>query len=109
MTGKIRSKKDSAEGFAFITNHSLVLIHIARSPRATLREIARETRLTERTVYKIVGDLERADYIVKHRAGRRNSYSVNEDVLLSHRLFGSLTVAALADALGALAAAPQKQ
>ena len=108
MTGKIRSKKDSAEGFAFITNHSLVLIHIARSPRATLREIARETKLTERTVYKIVGDLERAGYIVKHRAGRRNSYSVNEGDLLSHRLFGSLTVAELADALSSLTAAPRQ-
>jgi RNA-binding protein YlmH len=55
-----------------------------------------------------VGDLERAGYIVKHRAGRRNSYSVNEGDLLSHRLFGSLTVAALADALSNLTAAPRQ-
>ena len=108
MTGKIRSKNDSAEGFAFITNHAFVLIDIARNPRATLREIARKTKLTERTVYKIVGDLEKAGYIVKYRDGRRNSYSVNEDVLLSHRLFAGLTVAELADTLSSLTAAPQQ-
>jgi len=107
MTGKIRSKNRGAQEFAFLTNHAFVLIHIVRNPRATLREIARKTKLTERTVYKIVRDLERAGYIVKHRDGRRNSYSMNENVVLGHRLFGSLTVAQLVDALGSLAASPQ--
>lgn len=109
MTGKIRSNSGPAQEFAFLTNHAFVLIHIARNPRATLREIARKTKLTERTVYNIVRDLERAGYIVKHRDGRRNSYSVNEDVVLGHRLFGSLTVAQLAEALGSLAGAPQRR
>lgn len=109
MMGKIRSKNDQVEEFSFLTNYAFVLIQIARNPRATLREIARQTKLTERTVYKIVHDLETAGYIVKHRDGRRNSYSVNESVVLSHRLFGSLTVAQLAEALGSLAAAPQGQ
>jgi len=108
MMGKIRSKNAEADDeFSFLTSHAFVLIQIARNPRATLREIAHETQLTERTVYKIVRDLETAGYIVKHRDGRRNSYSINENVLLSHRLFGSLTVAQLADALGSLTTAPQ--
>jgi DNA-binding IclR family transcriptional regulator len=109
MTGKIRSKNAHVEDFNFLTNHAFVLIQIARNPRGTLREIARETKLTERTVYKIVRDLERADYIVKHRDGRRNSYSLNEDVLLDHRVFGETTVAQLADRLRSLAAAPRDQ
>jgi DNA-binding IclR family transcriptional regulator len=109
MTDKIRSNNGEAGEFTFLTNHAFVLIHIARNPRATLRETARKTKLTERTVYKIVRDLERTGYIVKHRDGRRNSYSVNEDVILGHRLFGSLTVAQLADALGSLAAPPQRR
>ena len=107
MTGKIGSKNSQVDEFSFLTNHAFVLIQIARNPRATLRQIARETKLTERTVYKIVRDLEKADYIVKHRDGRRNSYSLNEDVLLSHRLLGELTVAQLADRLGSLATARQ--
>jgi len=107
MMGKIGSKNSQADEFSFLTNHAFVLIQIARNPRATLRQIARETKLTERTVYKIVRDLEKADYIVKHRDGRRNSYSLNEDVLLSHRLLGELTVAQLADRLGSLATARQ--
>jgi len=109
MTGKIRSKNASVDGFSFLTSHAFVLIHIARNPRATLREIARKTKLTERTVYKIVRDLETAGYIVKHRDGRRNSYSLNENVLLGHRLFGSLTVAQLAATLGSLATASQER
>jgi DNA-binding IclR family transcriptional regulator len=109
MKGKIRSKNPEADGFSFLTNHAFILIHIARNRRATLREIARVTKVTERTAYKIVHDLEAAGYIVKYRDGRRNSYSLNENVILGHRLFGELTVAQLADALGALAAAPQGQ
>ena len=107
MMEKIRSKNAHAEGFSFLTNHAFVLIHIARNPRATLREIARITNVTERTVYKIVRDLEAAGYIVKHRDGRRNSYSLNEEFLLRHRLAGELTVAQLADRLGSLATAHQ--
>ena len=109
MTGKIRSKNGSVDGFSFLTSHAFVLIHITRNPQTTLREAARKTKLTERTVYKIVRDLESTGYIVKHRDGRRNSCSVNEDVVLGHRLFGSLTVAQLADALSSFAAPPQKR
>jgi DNA-binding MarR family transcriptional regulator len=107
MMGKFRSKNANVDGFSFLTNHAFVLIHIARNPRATLREIARITNVTERTVYKIVRDLEEAGYIVKHRDGRRNSYSLNENVLLGHRLAAELTVAQLADRLGTLATARQ--
>ena len=107
MMEKFRSKNADVEGFSFLTNHAFVLIHIARNPRATLREIARITNVTERTVYKIVRDLEEAGYIVKHRDGRRNSYSLNENVLLGHRLIGELTVAQLADAVGSRATARQ--
>ena len=107
MMEKIRSKYASGAEFSFLTNHAFVLIQIARSPRATLREIARKTKVTERTVYKIVRDLEAAGYIVKHRDGRRNSYSLNENVLLGHHLTGELTVAQLVDALGSLATAPE--
>ena len=107
MMEKFRSKNAHVEGFSFLTNHAFVLIHIARNPRATLREIARITNVTERTVYKIVRDLEEAGYIVKHRDGRRNSYSLNENVLLGHRLAEELTVAQLADRLGSLATARQ--
>jgi len=109
MTEKIQANSGEAGEFTFLTNHAFVLIHITRNPQTTLREAARKTKLTERTVYKIVRDLESTGYIVKHRDGRRNSCSVNEDVVLGHRLFGSLTVAQLADALSSFAAPPQKR
>ncbi len=62
-----------------------------------------KTKLTERTVYKIVRDLEHDGYIVKRRDGRRNAYAMNEAGVLGHRLFGSLTVAQLVEILRTLA------
>lgn len=94
----------------FLTNHALVLIYIGRNPRATLRRIAQGTNLTERTVYKIVGDLARNGYIVKGKEGRRNAYSVNEEIAWSASGgFGSLTVPHLVAALGALAGALERR
>ena len=93
----------------FLTSHAFVLIHIARNPHATLREIGAKTKLTERTVYNIVRDLERDGYIVKRRDGRRNVYAMNEAGVLGHRLFGSLTVAQLSEILGTLAATGQRR
>lgn len=104
MATKSRTIKGAASKSKFLTSHAFVLIHIARNPHATLREIATKTKLTERTVYKIVRDLEDDGYIVKRRDGRRSVYAMIEEGVLGHRLFGSLTVAQLAEILGTLAA-----
>ena len=62
----------------FLSNYGLVLTHLFQNPRATLREIAHGTDLTERAVYQIVRDLEEHGFIgKKRRLGRRNSYTVN--------------------------------
>jgi len=39
----------------------------------------------------------------------RDAYSINEDILLGQRLFGSLAMAQLFGALGTLAAASQRR
>jgi DNA-binding IclR family transcriptional regulator len=105
MSAKSRTISGVASKSTFLTSHAFVLIHIARNPHATLREIGAKTKLTERTVYKIVRDLEDDGYIVKRRDGRRNVYAMNEAGVLGHRLFGSLTVAQLVEMLGTLAGA----
>ena len=56
----------------FITNHGLVLACIARHPQSTARAIASATNLTERTVHKIITELEVEKYIGRRRVGRRN-------------------------------------
>ena len=83
----------------FLSNFGLVLTHVFQNPRATLREIARGTDLTERAVYQIVRDLEENGFIEKRRVGRRNIYTVNEAALFSYPLYGTLNVAQMITAL----------
>lgn len=109
MSTKSRTISGATSKSTFLTSHAFVLIHIARNPHATLREIGAKTKLTERTVHKMVRDLEDDGYIVKRKDGRRNAYVVNEAGLLGHRLFGSLTVAQLAEILGALAVTSERR
>lgn len=68
--------------WTFVTNHSRVLSYIARYPMlTTVREMAIELDITERTVHKIITDLEDAGYITRIKVGRRNQYEVNYEVL----------------------------
>jgi DNA-binding Lrp family transcriptional regulator len=83
----------------FLSNYGLVLTHLFQNPRATLREIARGTDLTERAVYQIVRDLEQAGFIDKKRVGRRNIYTINEPQLFKFPVYGSLNVAQMVTAL----------
>jgi Mn-dependent DtxR family transcriptional regulator len=61
-----------------------VLQVIAGNPTARLRDIAETVGITERTAAEIVNDLERAGYLTKTRAGRRNVYEVHEGLPLRH-------------------------
>ena len=51
---------------------------------ALIRDISTVVGLTERTVQAIVADLEAAGYLTRDRAGRRNVYTVNPDMLFRH-------------------------
>lgn len=83
----------------FLSNYGLVLTHLFQNPRATLREIARGTDLTERAVYQIVRDLEEHGFIGKKRVGRRNIYNVNESALFSFPVYQNLNIAQMITAL----------
>jgi DNA-binding Lrp family transcriptional regulator len=83
----------------FLSNYGLVLTHLFQNSRATLREIARGTDLTERAVYQIVRDLEVNGFIEKKRVGRRNIYNVNESALFSFPVYQNLNIAQMITAL----------
>jgi hypothetical protein len=70
--------------WTFLTNHARVLICIARTPRARVRDIADEIGITERTTQMIISDLEEAGYLTRSRTGRRNVYTVNPDQPFRH-------------------------
>jgi len=88
-----------AKRWNFLSNYGLVLTHLVQNPRATLREIARGTDLTERAVYQIVRELEENGFIQKRRVGRRNSYTVNEGALFSFPVYQELNIAQMITAL----------
>ena len=90
----------------FLSNHGLVILHIVRNRDATLRQIALATGLTERAVYQIVRALEEGAFIGKRKVGRRNTYSINEQAILSHPVYDDVTLADIGRALVDLAAQP---
>jgi DNA-binding IclR family transcriptional regulator len=82
-------------GWTFLSNHGHVLLAIARNPDVTLREVAALVGITERTVQRIVADLEAGQYLERARTGRRNRYEVHPELPLrhpmaAHRDIGSL-------------------
>ena len=68
----------------FLTNHAVVLLHVAIHPNSTLRDISTAVGLTERTVISIVRALEE-DGIASHaKNGRRNVYRINHSAVIKH-------------------------
>lgn len=71
--------------WTFVTNHAVVLSFVAKYPKITAREMADEIGITERAVRNIVKDLEKANYLMKRRDGRRMQYSIRPKLALRHR------------------------
>lgn len=67
----------SRKPWTFITNHGAVLAFIGANPQVTARQIAIDLDITERTVLRIINDLEEAEYLTRQRVGRANHYEVN--------------------------------
>lgn len=82
--GSARCAEPLARGWTFLSNHGHVLVALKECPDARLREIAQRIGISERAVQLIIGDLERAGYVVKSRAGRRNHYAVSTGGRLRH-------------------------
>lgn len=71
-------------GWTFVTNHTQVLLCIARNPDVRLRDVAQEVGITERAVQRIVSDLVEAGFLDRERVGRRNRYVVNRTGAMRH-------------------------
>lgn len=104
MPGERKTKSRTAEkaapvhaeaSWTFLTNHSHVLLCIAREPEMRMRDVAQTVGITERAVQRIVADLEHAGYISRIRHGRRNSYAIRDDLPLRHPIEQHEKVSAL--------------
>lgn len=88
--------------WGFLTNHALVLIHVANNPRSTLREISHAVGITERAALSILRAMEEEEIVSRQREGRNNRYWVDFDALLQHQLSGPYSVVELVEELTAL-------
>jgi DNA-binding Lrp family transcriptional regulator len=70
----------------FITNHGLMLLYISQYPQCTAREMASMINATERTVHRVLVDLEKEGYIRRQRTGKGNIYQINRQHGLKHEL-----------------------
>jgi DNA-binding IclR family transcriptional regulator len=66
--------------WTFVTNHARVFLAVAAGGDPTLRDIAEQLGITERAVHRIVSELADAGYVSRGREGRRNTYSLNDDL-----------------------------
>jgi DNA-binding IclR family transcriptional regulator len=95
--------------WTLLTGHGHVLVEIARSPGARIRDIAAAAGITERATQAIVADLEAAGYLTRARAGRRTTYTVNPDSQFRHPAQGGHRVGPFLALLAAAGATPRRQ
>lgn len=75
-----------------VSSHGSILFYIAVHPGCTIREVADEMSLTQRTVWGLIGDLRRAGMLEIQRKGRRHHYTVNLDAPFKHPILQGLTL-----------------
>lgn len=78
--------------WSLLSNHGLILLTVADRPQITTREIAVDLGVTERSVQRIVSELEASSYISKYKMGRQNYYEVNRQIPLRHPVKKDKTV-----------------
>jgi DNA-binding MarR family transcriptional regulator len=73
------SSQESSRGWQFVTNHTQVLLCIARDPDIRLRDIADSVGITIGSAQRILAELIDGGYVERQRQGRRNRYLLNLD------------------------------
>jgi len=84
----------------FITNHGLVLLYISKNPQCTMRDMAATLGVTERSIQRVLKDLEAGGYVTWQSTGRGNIYEVNNTRELKHELTKDSVVKDLLSLLG---------
>jgi DNA-binding IclR family transcriptional regulator len=75
----------ASRSWQFVTNHTQVLLCIARDPDIRLRDVATHVGITERAAQRIVADLVEAGFVEIERRGRRNRYRIDlQSPMLRH-------------------------
>ena len=87
-------------GWQFVTNHTQVLLCIARDPDIRLRDIAEAVGVTLGSAQRILADLVEAGYVRRERHGRRNRYVIDREApMLRHAAQTGHNIGGLLDLL----------
>jgi DNA-binding MarR family transcriptional regulator len=86
--------------WTFLTNHALVLIFLSKNPKITGQELSRLIGISERSVRRIICDLEKGGYIKKYREGRNIRYFINYKLPFRHHTQQDKEIGLLLKALG---------
>ncbi len=94
------SNESSGRGWQFVTNHTQVLLCLARDPDVRLRDVADSVGITVGSAQRILSDLVDAGFVERERRGRRNRYVVNRSsLMLRHSAQDGQAVGGLLDLL----------
>ena len=83
-----------------MTNHTQVLLCIARDGSVRLRDVAERVGITERAAQRIVADLVEDGFVERKRIGRRNHYSIDRRAKMRHPAQVNQEIGELLDLLG---------
>jgi DNA-binding MarR family transcriptional regulator len=90
---------ESPQNWTFLSNYAHVLVCLADNPDARLRDVAERVGITERTAFRLIGELEEAGVLERAREGRRNHYVINTDAHLRHAIEEHCTVGNLLETI----------
>ena len=95
-----QSREGARRGWQFVTNHTQVLLAIARDPDLRLRDIADDLGITVGSAQRILSDLVDAGFVTRERRGRRNRYVIDRDSdMLRHEAQDGQPIGGLLDLL----------
>ena len=86
QAAKSSARKDAGATWTFMSNHTHVLLCLHEDPELTLREVATTVGITERSVQRILSDLEESGYVQREKVGLRNRYRFKLTAPLRHPL-----------------------
>jgi len=94
------SSHEDSKPWRFVTNHTQVLLCIARDGDVRLRDVAERVGITERAAQRIVADLVEDGFVERKRIGRRNHYSIDRRAKMRHPAQVNQEIGELLDLLG---------
>ena len=75
--------------WTLFTNHAAIFFHLLEHPDATIRRIADELDLAERTVVGVLANLREDGYLLVQREGRHNVHQATAETRSVYNALGT--------------------